>query len=236
MLKYLGALALALAAPAAAQEAVTVHGDKPAPKFDKRLFGQFAEHLGTGIYGGIWVGKDQQIPNVGGYRNDVLAALKAIKVPVVRWPGGCFADEYHWRDGIGPRSQAPGQDQHQLGRRHRGQRFGTHEFMDFAELIGAEAYVSGNVGSGTPQEMAEWVEYMTSPTGSTLAKERARERPRGSRGSCRISASATSCGAAAATCAPEYAADVTRRYATFVKAPDGHARHEDRERRQCRRL
>src|SRR5690606_21126629 len=135
---------------------VTIQADKPGAKIDKNIYGQFAEHLGHGIYEGIWVGEDSPIPNTRGYRNDVVAALKKLKVPVVRWPGGCFADEYHWREGIGPRDQRPVKVNTHWGAVEEPNSFGTHEFLDFAELIGADAYVAGNVGSGSPQEMAEW--------------------------------------------------------------------------------
>ena len=161
------------AAPALAEETVTIHADRPAATYDKRLVGQFAEHLGTGIYGGIWVGKNSRIPNVNGYRKDVIDALKAIRVPLIRWPGGCFADEYRWREGIGPQSKRKVKINTHWGGVTEDNAFGTHEFMNYSELVGAEAYVSGNLGSAPPYEMAEWVEYMTSPTGSSLAQERA---------------------------------------------------------------
>jgi alpha-N-arabinofuranosidase len=158
-------------AGAADKIALTVDVSKPGAKIDRNLFGQFAEHLGHGIYEGIWVGKDSKIPNTRGIRNDVVTALKAIKVPNVRWPGGCFADEYHWRKGIGPQrvvSLNPN-----WGGVTEPNTFGTHEFMDFINQIGSQAYLSVNVGSGTPQEAAEWLEYITSAQGTTLAKERA---------------------------------------------------------------
>ncbi|HEU0066069.1 MAG TPA: alpha-L-arabinofuranosidase C-terminal domain-containing protein [Sphingomonas sp.] len=228
MMKTLCALALVLASPALAQtappsgeiEAVTVHGDRPAPKFDRRLFGQFAEHLGTGIYGGIWVGPGSRIPNVQGYRRDVLDALKAIRVPVIRWPGGCFADEYHWREGIGPKAQRKVKINTHWGGVTEDNAVGTHEFMNFSELVGAEPYVSGNVGNGTPSEMAEWVEYMTSPSGSSLAKERAangRKQP-WKLPMFGLGNELWGCGG---NMRPEYAADLTRRYGTFVKMPEG---------------
>ena len=213
------------ATPAAAQTqaspnvSVTVRADTPGAKIDRRLFGQFAEHLGSGIYGGIWVGPDSKIPNTRGYRNDVVAALKALHVPLVRWPGGCFADEYHWREGIGPRAKRPVKVNTHWGGVTEPNSFGTHEFMDFAELIGAEAYVSGNVGNGTPAEMAEWVEYMTAPAGS-LAEERARN---GRKEPWKLpyfglGNELWGCGGGMR---PEYAADLTRRYGTFVKVPEG---------------
>src|ERR1700730_13227786 len=123
------------------------------PQVNRQLFGQFAEHLGAGIYGGIWVGEDSKIPNMRGYRNDVLQALRDLKVPVVRWPGGCFADEYNWREGVGPRSKRPVKINTHWGGVTEPNTFGTHEFMDFAEVIGAEAYISGNVGSASPREL-----------------------------------------------------------------------------------
>jgi alpha-N-arabinofuranosidase len=162
-----------LIAPATAQQKVEVVIDasKSGAKIDRNIFGQFAEHLGHGVYEGVWVGPDSKIPNTRGIRNDVVAALRAIKVPNVRWPGGCFADEYHWRKGIG--AQRPATLNPNWGGVIEPNSFGTHEFMDFIDQIGAEAYLSVNVGSGTPQEAAEWLEYLTTPQASTLGKERA---------------------------------------------------------------
>jgi alpha-L-arabinofuranosidase len=151
--------------------ALSVDLSKPGSKIDRNIFGQFAEHLGHGIYDGIWVGADSTIPNTRGIRNDVVAALKAIKVPNVRWPGGCFADEYHWRNGIGPQRAVTLNPN--WGGVVEPNTFGTHEFMDFLDQIGAHAYISVNVGSGTPREAAEWLEYLTSDQPTTLAKERA---------------------------------------------------------------
>ena len=222
----LATTAIAMPAPVVAQSAApmpavtaTIRADAPGATIDRRIFSQFAEHLGTGIYGGIWVGSNSKIPNTKGYRNDVLAALRDLKVPVVRWPGGCFADEYHWREGIGPRSKRPVKINTHWGGVTENNAFGTHEFMDFAELLGAEAYVSGNVGNGTPQEMAEWIEYMTSPAGS-LADERAKN---GRKQPWKlpmfgIGNELWGCGG---HMRPEYAADLTRRYGTFIKVPEG---------------
>ncbi len=174
------AAALLVATPFAfAQEAepqaatATLHAERPGPVMHRQVFGQFAEHLGHGIYEGLWVGPGSKIPNDNGYRRDVLAALKAIKVPVVRWPGGCFADEYHWRDGIGPRAKRPVKINTNWGGVNEDNAFGTQEYMGFVERLGAEAYISANLGSAPPSEAAQWLEYLTSPTGSTLAKERA---------------------------------------------------------------
>ena len=152
---------------------LTIETDKPGATINRDIFGQFAEHLGTGIYGGVWVGKDSKIPNVRGIRSDVVGALKAIKVPVVRWPGGCFADEYHWRDGIGPVAKRKTTVNAVWAGAVEPNTFGTHEFMDFAEQIGSEAYVSVNMGSGSVQEAAEWLEYMTAVPPASAAKERA---------------------------------------------------------------
>ena len=162
-----------VASPVAAAEKVTLSVDasRAGPKIDRNIFGQFAEHLGHGVYEGIWVGPDSTIPNTRGIRNDVVAALKALRVPNVRWPGGCFADEYHWRKGIGPKRAVTLNPN--WGGVTESNAFGTHEFMDFLEQIGAEAYLSVNVGSGTPQEAAEWLEYLTTGEPTALAQERA---------------------------------------------------------------
>ncbi|WP_082734572.1 alpha-N-arabinofuranosidase [Novosphingobium sp. CCH12-A3] len=168
--------AAGLSMPALAKDAaveVAIDTATTGPVIDKHIFGQFAEHLGTGIYGGVWVGKDSPIPNVRGIRTDVVTALKALKVPNVRWPGGCFADEYHWRDGIGPADKRRVQINTNWGGVPESNAFGTHEFMDFAEQIGSEAYISVNIGSGTAAEASAWIEYMTAEKDTTLAKERA---------------------------------------------------------------
>ena len=162
--------AVAVPVTTAQKVEMSVDVSKTGAKIDRNLFGQFAEHLGHGIYEGIWVGPDSKIPNTLGIRNDVVAALKAIKVPNVRWPGGCFADEYHWRKGIGPQRAVTLNPN--WGGVIEPNTFGTHEFMDFLDQIGAEAYLSVNVGSGTPQEASEWLEYLTTAQPTTLAKER----------------------------------------------------------------
>ena len=152
---------------------VAVDADRSGAKIDRNIFGQFAEHLGTGIYGGVWVGPDSAIPNVRGIRSDVVAALRAIRVPNVRWPGGCFADEYHWRDGIGPADKRMQRLNASWGGVIEPNSFGTHEFMDFADQIGSDVFLSVNVGSGTVQEAADWLEYLTADKPTTLALERA---------------------------------------------------------------
>ena len=171
----LGVASLQAAVARAAETpiAVTIDARRPGPTIERDIFGQFAEHLGTGVYGGVWVGPSSSIPNVRGMRTDVVQALRAIKVPVVRWPGGCYADEYHWREGIGPADQRPVRLNASWGNAIEPNGFGTDEFMDFLGQIGAEAYVSVNIGSGTAAEAADWLEYMTADKPTTLAKARA---------------------------------------------------------------
>jgi len=154
--------------------------NNPGPVISKDIYGHFSEHLGTCIYGGLWVGLDSKIPNSYGIRNDVLFALREIKVPNLRWPGGCFADTYHWKDGIGPQNKRANIVNIYWGGVTEDNSFGTHEFMKLTELIGCDAYINGNVGSGTVREMAEWVEYLTSDSESPmtrLRKENGQEKP-----------------------------------------------------------
>lgn len=213
------AAALCVSAQSGLTAEVTIRAGESGPQVNRQLFGQFAEHLGAGIYGGIWVGEDSAIPNTRGYRNDVLQALRDLKVPVIRWPGGCFADEYNWREGVGPRAKRPVKINTHWGGVTEPNTFGTHEFLDFAELVGAEAYISGNVGSASPRELAEWVEYVTSPAGS-LAGERAAN---GRKDPWKLpyiglGNELWGCGG---NMRAEYAADVTRRFSTFIKVPAG---------------
>jgi alpha-N-arabinofuranosidase len=151
---------------------VIVNADQGELTISEHIYGQFSEHLGRGIYEGIWVGPNSDIPNQEGYRTDVLNALKELKIPNLRWPGGCFADEYNWRDGIGPRVDRPKRINTNWGGVVEDNSFGTHEFLRLAELIGAEPYISANVGSGTPTEMNNWIEYMTYDGDSELANLR----------------------------------------------------------------
>jgi alpha-N-arabinofuranosidase len=216
--------ATALSAPAMADTdnqptTATIQADKPGPVYHKEVFTQFAEHLGNGIYGGLWVGKGSRIPNTNGFRNDVVSALRDLSVPVIRWPGGCFADEYNWREGIGAQKNRPVKINTHWGGVTEPNEVGTHEFFELIRQVGAEAYIAGNVGNGTPREMAEWVEYMTSPAGS-LAQERAKN---GHKEPWKVAYFGVGnelwgCGG---NMLPEFAANETRRYATFIKAPAG---------------
>lgn len=151
---------------------LTIHPDKTLSHISPEIYGQFSEHLGRCIYDGVFVGESSDIPNTRGMRNDVVEALRALRLPVLRWPGGCFADEYHWKDGIGPKENRPKMVNTNWGGIVEDNSFGTHEFMELCSQIGCEPYIAVNVGSGTVQEAAEWVEYMTAKDTSTLAELR----------------------------------------------------------------
>ncbi len=154
--------------------------------FDKKshinpeIYGHFSEHLGRCIYKGIYVGENSPIPNTDGIRNEIIEAFKAIKMPVLRWPGGCFADEYHWRDGIGEKSERPKMVNTHWGGVTEDNSFGTHEFFNLCEKIGCEPYLAGNLGSGTVEELADWIEYITFDGVSPMAdlrRKNGREKP-----------------------------------------------------------
>jgi alpha-N-arabinofuranosidase len=214
-LVVLAAAALCSLASAADAQLI-VDAAKPGPVINKNIYGQFSEHLGHCIYEGIWVGPDSSIPNTKGYRNDVLVALKNLQVPQLRWPGGCFADEYHWRDGIGPREKRPSMFNSHWGGVVENNHFGTHEFLDLCEMLGIEPYICLNVGSGTVQEAMEWVEYMTSPAESPMANLRranGRDKP-WKVPYIAVGNESWGCGG---NMRPEFCADNFRRYNTFVK-------------------
>ncbi|MHC4618105.1 MAG: alpha-N-arabinofuranosidase [Planctomycetota bacterium] len=162
------------AKPSQAAHGVVIYPDRKIGTINPNIYGHFAEHLGHCIEEGIWVGPDSEIPNVRGIRTDVVEALKKIKPPVIRWPGGCFADSYHWQDGIGPRENRPKRINVHWGRVIENNHFGTHEFIDFCRQVGAEPMIAANVGSGTPQEMRDWLEYVNLNGDSTLANLRAK--------------------------------------------------------------
>ncbi|GAE29113.1 alpha-N-arabinofuranosidase [Halalkalibacter hemicellulosilyticus] len=159
---------------------MVIQADVPKGKINKNIYGHFAEHLGRCIYEGFWVGQDSHIEHTNGIRNDVVKALKEIQIPVLRWPGGCFADEYHWKDGIGPKESRKRMVNTHWGGVVENNHFGTHEFLMLCEMLDTEPYICGNVGSGTVQEMSEWVEYMTFNGESPMAnwrKENGRNEP-----------------------------------------------------------
>lgn len=183
---------------------------------NKNIYGHFSEHLGRCIYEGIWVGENSDIPNIMGYRKDVVEALKKLKIPVLRWPGGCFADEYHWMDGIGPRDKRPCMVNTNWGGVTENNHFGTSEFFKFCELIDAQPYICGNVGSGTIREMAQWIEYMTFDGKSPMAdlrKENGREEP----WQLKYFGIGNENWGGGGNMRPEYYADLYKRYATYVK-------------------
>ena len=159
---------------------ISIFPDQAKTTISKDIYGHFAEHLGACIYGGFWVGEKSSIPNTDGIRNDVITALRDVSIPNLRWPGGCFADTYHWKDGIGPREKRPTIVNIHWGNVTEDNSFGTHEFMRLTELLGCDAYINGNMGSGTVQEMSQWVEYLTSENESPmtrLRKENGRDKP-----------------------------------------------------------
>ncbi|HIW34930.1 MAG TPA: alpha-N-arabinofuranosidase [Candidatus Paenibacillus intestinavium] len=195
---------------------VIINADIEQGTINKNIYGHFAEHLGRGIYEGIWVGEESSIPNTNGIRNDVVAALKNINIPVIRWPGGCFADEYHWKDGIGPREGRKRMVNTHWGGLVENNHFGTHEFMMLCDMLGTEPYICGNVGSGTVQEMSEWVEYMTFDGESPMAnwrQENGRQEPWKVK-YFGVGNENWGCGG---NMRPEYYADLYRRYQTYVR-------------------
>lgn len=199
---------------------ITLHTDQGKEIIPKEIYGQFAEHLGSCIYGGLWVGEHSDIPNVKGYRTDVLNALKELSVPVLRWPGGCFADEYHWMDGIGPKENRPKMVNNNWGGTIEDNSFGTHEFLNLCEMLHCEPYISGNVGSGTVKELAKWVEYMTSDGDSPMANLR-RKNGRDKAWKVKYLGVGNESWGCGGNMRPEYYADLYRRYATYCRNYDG---------------
>lgn len=217
----LGGLLFAATLSLSAQKSasISLDADKGTQIIPKEIYGQFAEHLGSCIYGGLWVGENSDIPNTNGYRTDVLNALKDLKVPVLRWPGGCFADEYHWMDGIGSKENRPKMVNNNWGGTIEDNSFGTHEFLNLCELIGCEPYISGNVGSGTVEELAKWVEYMTSEGDSPMARLR-RKNGRDKAWKVKYLGVGNESWGCGGSMRPEYYSDLYRRYATYCRNYD----------------
>lgn len=195
---------------------VVVNADVSRGIINKNIYGQFSEHLGRCIYEGLWVGEDSPIPNTNGIRNDVLHALKELNIPILRWPGGCFADEYHWKDGVGPREGRKRMVNTHWGGLVENNHFGTHEFMMLCDLLETEPYINGNVGSGTVQEMSEWVEYMTFDGESPMANWR---KENGKEEAWKLTYFGVGnenwgCGG---NMRPQYYADLYRRFQTYVR-------------------
>lgn len=198
------------------QVRLTVSTEAAGPRIEPEVYGHFVEHLGTGVYGGLWVGPESKIPNTRGWRNDVVEALRRIEVPVIRWPGGCFADDYDWRDGIGDPAKRPVRLNRWWGGVPETNRVGTHEFMDLAEMLGSEAYIAANMGSMSPRDASQWLEYMTSDSKSSLAEERrrnGRDRPWKVK-YMGVGNESWGCGG---NMRPEYQADLHNRYATYLQ-------------------
>lgn len=199
---------------------LTIHTDGNGPTINRHIYGHFAEHLGRCFYDGIWVGEDSPIPNTRGIRDDVVAALRHINIPNLRWPGGCFADDYHWRDGIGPREERPGRVNTHWGNVIETNHFGTHEFLDLCEQLDCEPYICGNVGSGTVQEMRDWLEYLTFAGDSTLADAR-RQNGRDDPWPITYWGIGNENWGCGGNMRAEFYADVYRRYATYCRHFDG---------------
>jgi alpha-N-arabinofuranosidase len=198
-----------------AENKITLDASGQEYKIDKNIYGQFSEHLGHLIYGGIWVGPNSSIPNIGGIRKDIVEALREIKVPVLRWPGGCFADTYHWMDGIGDPKDRPKMINTNWGSVTEDNSFGTHEFLELCHLIGCDPYITGNIGSGTVEELSQWVEYTNSDNVSPmteLRKKNGREKSWGVK-YWGIGNESWGCGG---NMLPEYYADQVRRYGTYM--------------------
>lgn len=196
--------------------AVQINAGDRIARINPEIYGHFAEHLGRCIYNGIYVGEDSSIPNIRGIRTDIVEAFKKIKLPVLRWPGGCFADEYHWKDGIGEKSLRKKMINTNWGGVTEDNSFGTHEFFDLCEQVGCEPYLAGNLGSGTIRELAEWIEYITFDGVSPMADLRranGREKPWKLK-YLGIGNESWGCGG---SMRPEYYADEYRRYQTFCK-------------------
>ncbi|MEN9685368.1 MAG: hypothetical protein RLZZ28_1154 [Bacteroidota bacterium] len=201
------------------QNNIVLNADKGTEIINKNIYGHFAEHLGHCIYGGFYVGdNNSKIPNQNGIRLDVIDALKKLKVPVLRWPGGCFADTYHWKDGIGPKKNRPSMLNVWWGNITEDNSFGTNEFLNMCEVLGAEPYLSGNVGSGTPQELSDWVKYTTHPNNSSPMPELRQQNGRANPWHVKywgLGNEAWGCGG---NMKPEYYANIYRQYATFMSS------------------
>ena len=199
------------------QNHAVLNADLGKTKINKNIYGHFAEHLGNCIYSGFYVGDTNKIiPNTNGVRNDIIDALKKLKVPNLRWPGGCFADTYHWKDGVGPKDKRPAIVNVWWGGVTEDNSFGTHDFLNMCELIGAQPYLAGNVGSGTVQELSDWVQYVngkanTSPM-SKWREQNGRKEP-WNVGIWGVGNEAWGCGG---NMKPEYYANVYRQYATYM--------------------
>lgn len=217
MRKILLLIIISYCLQANAQNTIVLNADKAKDTISKNIYGHFAEHLGHCIYGGFYVGdNNKKIPNKNGIRLDVVDALKKIKIPVLRWPGGCFADTYHWKDGVGPKDKRPSMLNVWWGNVKEGNSFGTNEFLNMCEMLNAEPYLSGNVGSGSPQELSDWVKYVSHPNGSSPMTDLREKNGRPNPWHVKywgIGNEAWGCGG---NMKAEYYANIYRQYATFM--------------------
>jgi alpha-N-arabinofuranosidase len=207
---------LAVSPPIAAQNTFTLNADQDGSVISRHIYGHFSEHLGHCIYGGYWVGEQSAIPNTRGIRNDVVQALREIQIPNLRWPGGCFADEYHWMDGIGVREKRPKMVNTHWGGVVEDNSFGTHEFLDLCEQLGCEPYICGNVGSGSVEEMSKWVEYITFDGESPMANLR-RENGRAEPWKVKFWGVGNENWGCGGNMTADFYADQYRRYATYCR-------------------
>ena len=208
-------LLLGLVQSLTAQNQLTLNADLGRDTISRHIYGHFAEHLGRCIYGGFYVGEDSKIPHRDGVRSDLIEALKKLKVGNLRWPGGCFADTYHWKDGIGPKKLRPAMTNVWWGGVTEDNSFGTHDFLNLCETLGAEPYLAGNVGSGTVQELTDWVKYTNQPTGNPmtdLRKANGRDQPWRVK-FWGVGNEAWGCGG---NMKVEYYANIYRQYATYM--------------------
>ncbi|WP_276484211.1 alpha-N-arabinofuranosidase [Paraflavitalea pollutisoli] len=212
---FILSLALSGCLASVAQNEIIVQTDSAKTLISKQIYGHFAEHLGRCVYGGFYVGENSKIPNTAGVRNDVVAALKKLKIANLRWPGGCFADTYHWKDGVGPKDKRPTIVNTWWGGVTENNSFGTHDFLNMCELIGTDPYLAGNIGSGTVQELIDWVQYVNFEGESPMSKWR-RENGRDKPWNVKfwgVGNEAWGCGG---NMRPEYYSDLYRKYATFM--------------------
>jgi alpha-N-arabinofuranosidase len=203
----------------AQQTTVTMRADQKGGEISKHIYGHFAEHLGRCIYDGFYVGDTSSIPNTAGVRNDIIAALKNLNIPNLRWPGGCFADRYHWKDGVGPKESRPSIVNTTWGGVTEDNSFGTHDFLNMCKLLNTEPYLAGNTGSGTVQELSDWVQYVNFEGRSPMSDLRVKN------GQAKpwnvkfwgVGNEAWGCGG---NMTPEYYVGEYRKFATFMEGRD----------------
>lgn len=217
MKKLITVFALFIVTHIFAQNAIVINADLGKDKINKNIYGHFAEHLGNCIYNGFYVGDTNKIiPNTNGVRNDLIQALKELKVPVLRWPGGCFADTYQWKDGVGPKDKRPSMVNRWWGGVTEDNSFGTHDFLNMCELMGADPYLAANVGSGTVQNLIDWTQYVNGKTGSSPMSKWRVENGRDNPWNVKIWGVGNEAWGCGGNMKPEYYANIYRQYSTFM--------------------